>query len=229
MIEIGYLGDPSTDTLGLENLEECKPTPIELLGGALTRCPAVRGYHMNTFEVKCPFDLEWTVIIDKTNDGLHWEINSDKTSINKHPEGLDVLSFEPEGKSVQVLIHPGWSFVSDTPNTIMLQHTNGIDTNPQIISGQMDIYKWPDKHMSVGYSFADTKDKKTFRLKRGQPWYRFTFFTPDLETVKLVRMEERPEFLKRTKGKSELSMLRNLNWKKIFTDFGNSRPKKLIP
>ena len=92
----------------------------------------------------------------------------------------------------------------------------------------MDIYKWPDKHMSVGYSFADAGDEITFRLKRGQPWYRVTFFTPGLDTVKLVEMTKRSEFLMRTANKSYLSAIKYLNWRKIFTDFGNSRPKKLI-
>ena len=225
MIKIGYLGIEGGDALGLENLTECKPTPIKLLGGALTRCPSVRGYHMNTFEVKCPFDLEWTITKDKTDDTWRWDINPDNTTIDLD-KGLQILSVDSEGKSVQVVLHPGWSFVSDTPNTIMLQHTNGIDTNPQMISGQLDIYKWPDRQMSIGYYVE--KGKQTFTLKKGQPWYRVTFFTPDLRPVKLVRMEERPEFLKRTKDKVYLTGIKNLDWRKIFTDFGNSRPKKLI-
>jgi hypothetical protein len=230
VIKIGYLGNEGGDLLGLENLVECKPTPIKLLGGALTRCPSVRGYHMNTFEVKCPFDLEWTITRDSGEgelfaDNWHWEINPDNTTIDCD-KGLEILSVDSEGKSVQVMIHPGWSFVSDTPNTIMLQHTNGIDTNPQMISGQLDIYKWPDRQMSIGYYVQP--GKQTFTLKKGQPWYRVTFFTPGLDTVKLVEMTERSEFLKRTANKSYLSNIKYLNWRKVFTDFGNSRPKKLI-
>ena len=232
MIKIGYLGNEgpggrfgSALAVSLENLTECKPTPIKLLGGALTRCPSVRGYHMNTFEVKCPFDLEWTITRDKTDDSWRWDINPDNTTIYLDKD-LEILGVDSEGKSVQVMIHPGWSFVSDTPNTIMLQHTNGIDTNPQMISGQLDIYKWPDRQMSIGYYVEN--DKQTFTLKKGKPWYRVTFFVPDLEPVKLVEMTERSEFLKRTANKSYLSSLKHLNWKKIFTDFGNSRPKKLI-
>jgi len=228
MIKIGYLGSPGT--LGLEYLPECKPTPIKLLGGNLTRCPSVRGYHQNTFEVKCPFDLEWTVTKHPTKR-YRWEINQNKTTIDMSGENLvpEILRFDKEGKVVQVLINPGWSFVSDTPNTIMLQHSNGIDTNPQIVTGQVDIYKWPDRRLSVAYSLENDKDEQTFTLKRGQPWYRITFFLPDLETVKLVRMEERPEFLKRTRNKSDLTVIKYLNWRKIFTEFGNTRPKKLIP
>ena len=232
MIKIGYLGNAGHDrrfgsalAVSLENLTECKPTPIKLLGGALTRCPSVRGYHMNTFEVKCPFDLEWTITRDKTDDSWRWDINPDNTTIDLD-KGLQILSVDSEGKSVQVMIHPGWSFVSDTPNTIMLQHTNGIDTNPQMISGQLDIYKWPDRQMSIGYYVE--KGKQTFTLKKGKPWYRVTFFLPDLEPVKLVKMTERSEFLKRTANKSYLSNIKYLNWRKVFTDFGNSRPKKLI-
>ena len=241
MIKIGYLGSYNDSgnlhlsaDLGLEILEDCKPTPIILLKGLLTHCPAVKGYHLNTYEVKCPFNLEWTV--SRNADGsVDWKINPDKTTIdlNKnmflYEKGLDILGFDPEATVVQVLLHPGWSFVSDTPNTIMLQHSNGIDTNPQIVTGQKDIYKWPDRQLSVGYSLEHIKDKHTFTLKQGQPWYRVTFFVPDLRPVKLVRMKERPLFLKNTRQKSTLTAIKKLDWRKIFTDFGNSRPKKLIP
>jgi hypothetical protein len=227
MIKIGYLSSPS---LGLEHLLECQPTPIKLLGGNLTKCPAVRGYHQNTFEVKCPFDLEWTVSKHPMT-GCRAEINPDNCSLDmeKISNLENILAFDREGKVVQVLINPGWSFVSDTPNTIMLQHSNGIDTNPQIVTGQMDIYKWADRKLSVGYSLENGGDEQTFTLKRGQPWYRVTFFVPDLKPITLVKMEERPEFLKRTRNKTDLTIFKNLNWRKIFTDFGNSRPKKLIP
>ena len=236
MIKIGYLGAPENDggVLGLELLEECKPTPIGLLGGVLSRCPATRGYHMNTFEVKCPYNLEFTITrSEEEKETGDWSagINPDKTSFDLNDmfwNSNQILNFTPDGTTVQV-IHPGWSFVSDTPNTIMLKHSNGIVTNPQQVTGQLDIYKWPDRQMSVGYYLDTGKDEQTFTLKRGQPWYRLTFFTPGLETVKLVRMEERPEFLKRTHNKSQLALIKYTNWRKVFTDFGNSRPKKLIP
>jgi len=231
--KVGYLGGNSI--LGLENLKDCQPTPVKLHSGKLARCPSVRGYYQNTFEVKCPFNLEWTVKKDKNGNIIQWDINPDNTSIDLsedvfiYEQGLKILGFEDEGKSVQILIHPEWSFVSDTPNTIMLQHSNGIDTNPHIISGQIDIYKWPDRQLSVGYNLEDIRDEQTFTLKQGEPWYRVSFFAPDLKPIKLVKMEERPEFLKRTQNKSSLTGLKNLNWKKIFADFGDSRPQKLIP
>ena len=232
MIKIGYLGNEGGDAVGLENLTECKPTPIKLLGGALTRCPSVRGYHMNTFEVKCPFDLEWTITRDKTDDSWRWDINPDKTSFDLKDMFWDsnqILNFSSDGTTVQVMPHPNWGFVSDTPNTILLTHSNGIDTNPQIVTGQIDIYKWPDRLLSVAYYLDTGKDEQTFTLKRGQPWYRLTFFTPGLDTVRLVRMEKRPDFLENTRNKSKIALIKHNNWRKIFTDFGNSRPKKLIP
>ena len=237
MIKIGYLGVPENDggQLGLELLEECKPTPIGLHGGVLSRCPATKGYHMNTFEVKCPFDLEFTITRseeEKETGDWSWVINPDKTTFDLTDMFWDsnqILNFSPDGTTVQVMTHPGWGFVSDTPNTIMLQHTNGIDINPQTVTGQIDIYNWPDRPLSVAYYLDTGKDEQTFTLKRGQPWYRLTFFTPGLDTVKLVRMEKRPDFLENTRNKSKLALIRYLNWRKIFTDFGNSRPKKLIP
>ena len=48
----------------------------------------------------------------------------------------------------------------NTKNVIMIQHTNGITTNPPIISGQIDIYKWPDRPLSIGYYM--NKKSQTF-------------------------------------------------------------------
>ncbi len=227
MIKIGYL---SSQQLGLEHLAECQPTPIKLLSGAVNQCPGVRGYYRNTFEVKCPFNLEWTVYKHK-GGGAHGKINQDNCSLDleKISNIESILGFDREGKVVQILLNPGWSFVSDTPNTIMLQHSNGIDTNPQIITGNADIYKWPDRQLSIAYSLEDGGDEQTFTLKRGQPWYRVTFFVPELQPVTLVKMEERPLYLRNIRNKTDLTIFKNLNWRKIFNDFGNSRPKKLIP
>ena len=157
MIKIGYLG---TGVTSLELLEETQPTNIGLLGGSLKRCPSVKSYHMNTFEVKCPFDLEWTVWREENR----WEVNTENTSLNTDGSfSLDNLfTFDRENTNVQINYRPGWSFISDTPNTILLQHTNGIDTNPQIISGMIDIYDWPDRALSIGYSL--TEKIQTFKI-----------------------------------------------------------------
>ena len=221
MIKIGYLG---CNKSAQELLEETQPTNIGLLGGNVTRCPSVKSYHMNTFEVKCPFDLEWTVWREEDR----WEVNVENTSLNTDGSfSLDKLfTFDRENTNVQINYRPSWSFISDTPNTILLQHTNGIDTNPQIISGMINIYDWADRALSIGYSL--TEKVQTFKIKRGEPWYRVTFITPDLEPVKLIKMTERHPYLVRTQNKDTLSTLKYLNWKKVFKYFGKTRPKKLI-
>ena len=221
MIKIGYIG---ANKNAQELLEETQPTNIGLLGGNLTRCPSVRGYHMNTFEVKCPFDLEWTVWREENR----WEVNIENTSLSTDSSfSLDNLfAFDKENTNVQINYRPGWSFISDTPNTILLQHTNGIDTNPQIISGMINIYDWADRALSIGYSL--TEKVQTFKIKRGEPWYRVTFITPDLEPVKLIKMTERHPYLVRTQRKDKLATIEYQNWRKIFKYFGKTRPKKLI-
>ena len=108
----------------------------------------------------------------------------------------------------------------------MVLHTNGVDTNPQIITGMFDIYDWPDRALSVGYYL--TKKEQTFTLKRDEPWYRVTFITPDLEPIKLIKMTERSPYLVRTQNKDKLSTIKYLNWRKVFKYFGKTRPKKLI-
>ena len=223
MIKIAYLGqnDP------LELLEQTQPVSLaentELFDG-VGRCPSVRGYHMNTFEVKCPFDLEWT-ITEVEPGHLSCDINTTKSTINID-SNIQLFDFDVAGKTCQINLRPKWSFISDTPNTIMIMHTNGIDTNPQMITGMFDIYDWPDRSTSIAYHIK--KKKQTFKLKRGEPWYRVTFITPDLQPVKLVRMFNRSPFILRTQNKSQLTALKYLNWRKVFKYFGKTRPKKLI-
>ena len=221
MIKIGYIG---ANKSAQELLEDTQPTNIGLLGGNVTRCPSVKSYHMNTFEVKCPFDLEWTVWREENR----WEVNTENTSLNTDGSfSLDKLfTFDRENTNVQINYRPSWSFISDTPNTILLQHTNGIDTNPQIISGMINIYDWADRALSIGYSL--TEKVQTFKIKRGEPWYRVTFITPDLEPVKLIKMTERHPYLVRTQRKDKLATIEYQNWRKIFKYFGKTRPKKLI-
>ena len=221
MIKIGYLG---TGVTSLELLEETQPTNIGSLGGSLKRCPSVKSYHMNTFEVKCPFDLEWTVWRDENR----WKVNMENTTIGWDDSfPLEKLfTFDNECTNCQVNYRPMWSFISDTPNTTILLHTNGIDTNPQIITGMFDIYDWPDRALSIGYSL--TEEVQTFKINRGEPWYRVTFITPDLEPVKLIKMTEKHPYLVRTQIKDELGTIEYQNWRKIFKYFGKTRPKKLI-
>ena len=221
MVKIGYLGCNENP---LELLEETQPVNIGLLGGNLKRCPSVKSYHMNTFEVKCPFDVEWTVWREENR----WEINMENTTLRQGGNfNLEHLfTFDQECTNCQINFKPMWSFVSDTPNTILLLHTNGVDTNPQMISGMFDIYDWADRAISMAYPI--TKKVQTFKLKRGEPWYRVTFITPDLEPVKLIKMTERHPYLVRTQSKETLSTLKYLNWKKVFKYFGKTRPKKLI-
>ena len=156
MIDIGYLNDSeqsefASTTTSICNLEEVQPTRINPIDSEYIKyCPSVKTFYANTFEVRCPFDLEFT--IQKNGDGTwNWNINGDKTTIDlQRFTGEDILNFTSDGKVVQIYPNPRWSFVSDTKYVILLQHSNGISTNPPIISGQLDIYKWPDRPLSVG-------------------------------------------------------------------------------
>lgn len=227
MIDIGYLTDPRYDISAICNLEEVEPTRVEQIDAQFIKfCPAVKTLYANTFEIKCPFDLEWTIKFE--DDGrFNWELPSDKTTINlEFLKASDILNFQPDGRTVQIAPNPQWSFISDTKNVIMIQHTNGITTNPPIISGQIDIYKWPDRPLSIGYYM--NKKSQTFRLRKGQPWFRVSFITPDFQPVRLIRMYERCAFLESTLTKAKLTMIQKLDWKRVFNYFGNSRPKKLI-
>ena len=79
---------------------------------------------MNTFEVKCPFDLEFTITRseeEKETGDWSWVINPDKTTFDLTDMFWDsnqILNFSPDGTTVQVMTHPGWGFVSDTPRRL---------------------------------------------------------------------------------------------------------------
>ena len=232
MIKIGYLNDPSVsefESVGTSicNMEETQPNKIEGVNSQYTKfCPSIKTYYANTFEVKCPFDLEFKVEHKDTGEWF-WEIVNTTINIpNQYFSPEDILNFSPDGKVVQIYPNPNWSFISDTKNVILMQHTNGIDTNPQIVTGWLDIYKWPDRPLSVAYN--TNKSMQTIKIKKGQPWYRLTFITPEFEQVRLIRMYERCSFLLNTKNKSKMAVINKVNWRKVFNYFGTTRPKKLI-
>ena len=100
MIDIGYLTDPRYDISAICNLEEVEPTKVEQIDAQFIKfCPAVKTLYANTFEIKCPFDLEWTIKFE--DDGrFNWQLPSDKTTINleflKASPGSDfTISAEP--------------------------------------------------------------------------------------------------------------------------------------
>ena len=229
MIKIGYLvsGHSKDEDLSssLSYLDDAQPKRVEPIDDdELKYCPSVRTYYANTFEVKCPYDLQFSV--DQSNKGTKYTIDSTNLDFG-HFSPDQMLKFGEGGKSVQIYPMPLWSFVSDTPNVFLILHSDGITTNPQIISAWLDIYKWPDRPLNVAY--RTHLKNQTIKLKKNEPLYRISFLTPDLESVKLVRMYERKGFLKETKNKVYLSgLLRGNNWKRIFNNFGKSRPKKLI-
>ena len=87
MIDIGYLNDSeqsefSSKVTSICNLEEVQPTKVSPIDSEFVKyCPSVKTLYANTFEVKCPFDLEWTVQrnSDKTWD---WNINLEKSTVD---------------------------------------------------------------------------------------------------------------------------------------------------
>lgn len=229
MIKVGLLGCPDDGGNAIEMIPDVKPAKVSVPNSKfLSGCPSIVGYYKNTYQVTCPFDLEWAVCHNE--DGTwDWAINEENSSISLDSRlisPIDILGASPDGRVCQIHPHPMWSFVSDTKDVIVLQHSNGDTKNPDIITGMMDIYKWPDRPLSVAYS-CDKADNK-FNLQKGQPWYFITFITPNQETVKLVELEDRHPFLKRTRNKSNLGFFRKLNWTKIFNHFGEVRPKKLM-
>ena len=174
--------------------------------------------------------LEWKVIRNEDNT-YEWTINMDTTTLAMSPNGdinpEGVLNFTNDGASVQMRPCPNYSFVSDTKNVILLQHMALPSQNPPILAGMIDIYKWPDRSISVGYEVP--VGESYFSVKKGEPWYYLTFITPDQESVKLVRqLKKRHPFLEKANGKERMSAFFKLNWKEQFDWFGKTRPKKLI-
>lgn len=229
MIKVGLLGCPDDGGSAIEMIPGVKPEKVKHPESKyLNGCPSIVGYYKNTYAVTCPFDLEWAIC--HNDDGSwDWAINEENSSVSLNSRLItpeNILGMSPDGRVCQIHPHPMWSFVSDTKDVIVLQHTNGPTENPDIITGMMDIYKWPDRPLSVAYHCPNKQNK--FQLKKGQPWYYITFITPNQDTVKLVELEERHPFLKKTSNKSNLGFFRKLNWTKIFNHFGETRPKKLM-
>jgi len=230
MIKIGMFLPPMEHRSSVEMVEGVLPEKVEPLDSdMLRRCPSITDYYKNTYVVRAPYTLEFEVVRNE-DDSYEWQIDMETTTLAFPPHGgadpQASLSFTPDGASVQIRPFPSFSFVSDTKDVVLLQHTNGVTVNSQIISGVIDIYKWPDRALSVAYPIH--KGHNTVTIKKGEPWFFLTFITPDLEPVKVVQMDERHPFLEKTKGKENMSKYFKLSWRKQFNYFGRIRPKKLL-
>ena len=225
MIKIGYIG--SADPVGIELLPESQPKRADQLTNEFIKnCPGISNYYKNTFVIHAPYTLEYTV--SKNADGsLWWEIHPENTTLSIGSPTFpteDIVQIQGDAFA-QINPRPQWGFISDTPNVYLLQHTNGITTNPQIVSGMFDIYKWPDRAVSVAYP---VEIGKRVRINKGEPWYNITFITPNFEPVKLVRMYERTGFLSATRNKHNTSYMSKQFWPRVFDYFASIRPKRLI-
>jgi len=229
MIKIGYY-HPEDNKSPDEFLMGCTPERVpQSDSDFLRRCPSTSVYRKNTFVVRAPYTLEFEVESDGKGQ-YQWQIDMESTTLAMSPNGevnpQGVLNFTPDGLSVQTRPCPNYSYVSDTKGVILLQHMALPSKNPPIINGMIDIYKWPDRALSVGYELP--VGKTSFSIKKGEPWYFITFITPEQETVKLVRQIKRHPFLLKSNGKDRMSAFFKLNWREQFNFFGKMRPKKLI-
>lgn len=228
MINIGYYHEQSGTHSSLV-AEGVYPERIETLESHLLRqCPSTEWYRRNTFAVRAPFTLEWS-IERKDNDEIDWFVNTDTSTLafgrgRITPESC--LKFSGDLKVVQIAPQIGHSFVSDTQGVIMMVHSNGKTKCSDVVSGVMDIYKWPDREMSLAYHI--NKGLNEYKIIKGEPLYWLTFITPDMKPVKLIHQYTRHPFLEKTKTKSELPQLMKVNWLKQFQHFARLRPKKLI-
>ena len=84
MIDIGYLNDSeqsefSSRITAICNLEEVQPTKVSPIDSEYVVLSINKDIMQNTFEVRCPFDLEFT--IQHNGDGTwNWNINKDRST-----------------------------------------------------------------------------------------------------------------------------------------------------
>ena len=88
MIKIGYLNDPSVsefESVGTSicNMEETQPKKVKGVDSQYTKfCPSIKTYYENTFEVRCPFDLEFKVEHKELGPGVMGEAFPNKVVVD---------------------------------------------------------------------------------------------------------------------------------------------------
>tara|TARA_E500000318_G_C3563892_1_gene214791 strand:- start:101 stop:802 length:702 start_codon:yes stop_codon:yes gene_type:complete len=179
------------------------------------RCPAVQTYMYNTFRVNYPISATLDVV--------------DQTLVCSDPKLLAVSSINSNpliswAGNILELFCTNVFFFSDTPGVKMLIHPHKDSPLSPIIPAIVDVYKFP----RTTHSSAFLSEGQRIEIKRGDPAYLVTFFTPNEERVKLVPCA-RPEILEHVKIHEDYNRLTTvMKWKDLFKNALRFKPRNQI-
>ena len=178
------------------------------------RCPAVQTYMYNSFRVDYPFSVEFNV-----NDQQLF--SSDPKYLARYEDREPFFSWV--GNIFECLCTDVF-FFSDTPGVKMLIHPHKDSPLAPVIPAIVDIYKFP----RVTHSSVFLSEGQKISIKKGDPAYNVTFFTPNEERVKLVPCS-RPDLLNYQKERENYNRLTMaMKWKNLFDDSLRFKPKNQI-
>lgn len=149
-------------------------------GTEILKCPAFLDYYKNTYLIKAPIDLTFTVSgshIDCQN--LYPQDYLEKIFLNRH---------QPENLYSTVSL--AWYYMFYSNESVMIEvipptwHKNSFQNNINVIGATFDISKW---YRPLEFAFEIIDDTQPIVIKRGDPLYYVRFNT--LEKVKLVKQE----------------------------------------
>lgn len=224
-IEIGYIPDPSSPlSIALSHdpvyhpIREQNPEP-ETLG----RCPAVVDYVLSAFNVHVPYDFSFT-LSRRDNGEVSVHYHSEKTTLSAEYLHRSLQLTHATNGVIQVLIHPFWTFISDTPEVYVEQTSAYEQTNPEPIRGKFDCFKWI---RPLSYGIKVEFDKEVV-ITKDSPIYQVKFHHPREKRFVLKECVITPEIINQLAGSSLRSMNKSTNWSKIFEFSGRRRPKSLV-
>lgn len=183
-MNINYTFAPKANQL--EDVLFFEPEPIidylatSRKGTQILKCPAFLDYYKNTYLIKAPVDLTFTV------SGSH--IDCQNSYPQDYLEKIFTNRYQIENLYSTVSLSWYYMFYSDQSTMIEVippvWHKNNFQNNINVIGATFDISKW---YRPLEFAFEIIDNTQPIVIKRGDPLYYVKFNT--LDKVKLVKQE----------------------------------------
>lgn len=226
MIRIGYcptgnFGDPYS-IYAAHPAFHPKREEIPVTGRA-RKCPSFNDYVLSAFNISTNYDMKFRV--KKTPTGEYFvEFDDSKTTVPKQMLGEALSLADMDDGVIQVSMVPFWMFISDVPGVLMTVQGAQMQTNPDPIRGQLNIYDW---FRGTSYAFKAEVDE-WITITKDSPIYQVKFYHPE-ETHFTVAEIEKTDVIRERESYGNLHHLTgSQRWKEIWQFNRNRRPKNVL-
>jgi len=158
-----------------------------------SKCPAVPSFYHNSFIIRCPFDLDLTIDLDKK---ICYADQQNQNFIDKNLR-IRWADFPINGKPL-VSISIDYVFVCDEDVEIECQKIplmdNEISNKIDVVPGSFNIHKWV---RPIDFTFVITDPSASIKLKRNDPIFLVKFRTKNNQSVELTQIDNSDQKLKK--------------------------------